>query len=180
MEDKSFVLKESFALKVINNEIKNEQLLSVIKKINEGVTQSVESIDSIDSVDSIKYDKMNLKEIESMISQERVELKELNKTKYELNSVNNNGIFILYWKPPPRIVSPGELNTWNRLINIANKRIKDFLESEKDIVGPKSDYSKIILQNIPELIKYKSKLMKKYKVKYDKQSYEIYKLISKS
>jgi hypothetical protein len=170
--DTNFKFNSSFAINVINNKIKNEKLLQIIN--------SATPEQGSDVVNTTTTTKLNLKEIEALISQERVQLKYLNKEKYELNSINNSGVYIIYWNPPRNILTPNELLRWTSLLADARNKIKMIVDSESDLIGPKMDYNKIVERNITSLVKFKEVLMKKYKVKYDKKSYELDKLISKS
>ena len=169
--DNNFKFNRSFAINVINNKIKNEKLLQIINNSTTTPEQGSEVVNTT---------KLNLKEIEALISQERVQLKYLNKEKYELNSINNSGVYIIYWNPPRNILTPNELLRWNSLLADARNKIKMIVDSESDLIGPKMDYNKIVERNITSLVKFKELLMKKYKVKYDKKSYELDELISKS
>jgi len=170
---------ESFATRIVSGEISSEQLINIFNRIILGINKEISTI-TVSNLKPVKYNKLNTREIEALLSQERLHLQELNKEMYELNSVNNNGMFILYWKPPKNILSLSEMEQWNNLLIESKNKIKEVIDSEKNMIGPKLEYSKIVLQNIKPLISYKEVLMNKYKIKYDKESQVLESLIKKS
>jgi hypothetical protein len=168
----------AFSSGILKRTITIEQLVTIFKNIKLRIGEQIGN--RILELKPIPYKNMKLKEIESILSQERLQLKELNKEKNELNSVNSNGIFILYWKPPKKILSNQELNKWGVLSQEASTKINGIVSADKDIIGPKMEYSKIVEQNIHKLVKYKKALMDKYKIKYSNESSLLDNLIKKT
>jgi hypothetical protein len=74
------------------------------------------------------YDILTLKQIEQMLLNENMNLDSLNYTRNRMEKENQNGIYIIDWKPE-KILSPEELIKWNKFkTEILNSTKKDFIK----------------------------------------------------
>ena len=130
-------------------------MLLIIKriKINENILKNINSL----RLTPFSYKKLNIREIEALISQERVNLKNLLSEKKNLEAVNSSGDFILLWDPPKNIISSDEYNKWKKLKEVASIGINNTISK-----GIK--YQSAVSENTVQLKGYKRILLQKYKV----------------
>ena len=168
---------KSFATDIIKGNITNEQLVVLIKNLKLNLV--IGDNTNISNLKPVSIKQLTLKEIDALLSQDRLLLKELINDKKKNEALNNNHLFILDWKPPINILSKEEMSRWEKLKSNANQNIKDILLNEYYLVGPKMKYSNIVEANTIQLVEYKNRLMQKYKIDVDNSRNNILKQIYK-
>lgn len=148
-----------------------------------------------------KLQKFNLKEIESMLSQERLKLKEYTSELEKYNYYNSSGEYVLLWNPDflneeeklkldsmkvkamefkKKIYSFQESQTAPKIDTEPkdiNKHLKELFSGNKSLLLSDSVINGIVTKG---LNKYKNKLMKKYRVKINSSINNIQSDISKT